>query len=379
MSGILFYCLAAVGSQFLITSVLISISCLASIHLYLFLVRRRETGKEKEEVVSAALPERIYDDEQSEEENGIAAVSLTEENDVTENLPMEKDGIIYGRYEKSFSAKLIQSSDNIKKYYTEIVNKLLRYKKIRNRISWSNSSFFAGRRAVAKFAIRGKTMYLYFALNPQAFSENRCIADESDVKKYEKVPLRIKIRSERGVKLAKKLIGVMAEKYGFAETEDESRAVSVSDYPYDTVDNLLKRKLIRLKMSDGRISYDNERIVWEGIERREKVRAEQVNSLISDETAGAMVEEVTEEVYARPKGIINIDTLSQNFLANDTVTIRALKEKKLISKSVNNVKVLARGVLDKPLTVKMTDFSTDAIKMIILTGGKVIKINSVKK
>ena len=171
----------------------------------------------------------------------------------------------------------------------------------------------------------------------------------------------------------------MAEKYGFTETEDESRAVSVSDYPYDTVDNLLKRKLIRLKMSDGRISYDNERIEWEGIEKREKVRAEQVNSLISDETAGAMVEEVTEEVYARPKGIINIDTLSQNFLANDTVTIRALKEKKLISKSVNNVKVLARGVLDKPLTVKMTDFSTDAIKMIILTGGKVIKINAVKK
>lgn len=171
----------------------------------------------------------------------------------------------------------------------------------------------------------------------------------------------------------------MAEKYGFTETEDESRAVSVSDYPYDTLDNLLKRKLIRLKMSDGRISYDNERIVWEGIERREKIRAEQVNSLISDETAGAMVEEVTEEVYARPKEIINIDTLSQNFLANDTVTIRALKEKKLISKSVNNVKVLARGVLDKPLTVKMTDFSTDAIKMIILTGGKVIKINSVKK
>ena len=103
------------------------------------------------------------------------------------------------------------------------------------------------------------------------------------------MPLSIKIRSERGVKLAKKLIGVMAEKYGFTETEDESRAVSVSDYPYDTVDNLLKRKLIRLKMSDGRISYDNERIVWEGIERREKVRAEQVNSLISDETAGAMV------------------------------------------------------------------------------------------
>ena len=377
MSGILFS-LAAVGSQFLVTSVLISITCLASIHLYFYLVRRSKKQEDNEEYILATLQEEISEIEPPEIKDDFSE-SFSEEDFGTEILTERNGDVIFGRYEKSFLAKLILSSENVKSYYAEIANTLLKYKKVRNRISWANSSFFAGRNVLTKFAIRGKTMYLYFALDPQEFSENRYISDESEVKKYEKVPLRIKIRSERGVKLAKKLIGVMAEKYGFAETEDESRAVSVSDYPYDTVDNLLKRKLIRLKMSDGRISYDNERIVWEGIEKREKVRAEQVGSLISDETAGAMVEEVTEEVYARPKGIINIDTLSKNFLANDTVTIASLKEKRLIAKSVNHVKVLARGVLDKPLTVKMPDFSIDAIKMIILTGGKAVKIKTVEE
>ncbi len=99
----------------------------------------------------------------------------------------------------------------------------------------------------------------------------------------------------------------------------------------------------------------------------------------TDEKAEAAIEEGREFVRARPKGIINIDTLSKNFLANDTVTIASLKEKRLIAKSVNHVKVLARGVLDKPLTVKMPDFSIDAIKMIILTGGKAVKIKTVEE
>ena len=84
-------------------------------------------------------------------------------------------------------------------------------------------------------------MYLYFALDPQEFSENRYISDESEVKKYEKVPLRIKIRSKRGVNLAKKLISLLAEKYGLIEAEDGRSAISAEDYPYDTVKNLLKR------------------------------------------------------------------------------------------------------------------------------------------
>ena len=47
---------------------------------------------------------------------------------------------------------------------------------------------------------------------------------------------------------------------------------------------------------------------------------------------------------------------------------------KLIPKNVGSLKILARGVLDKPLNVEAQDFSLDAVKMIVLTGGKAIKI-----
>ena len=66
---------------------------------------------------------------------------------------------------------------------------------------------------------------------------------------------------------------------------------------------------------------------------------------------------------------VNIDVIAAAFLPNETVSLQSLKEKRLISKNAKAVKILARGTLDKPLTVIAQDFSTAAIKMITLTGG----------
>ena len=49
-----------------------------------------------------------------------------------------------------------------------------------------------------------------------------------------------------------------------------------------------------------------------------------------------------------------------------------LKAKKLIPKDIKRIKVLADGVLSKPLTIKANSYSVQAIKMIELTGGTVI-------
>ncbi|MCD8205650.1 MAG: uL15 family ribosomal protein [Clostridia bacterium] len=54
--------------------------------------------------------------------------------------------------------------------------------------------------------------------------------------------------------------------------------------------------------------------------------------------------------------------------------MKALKAKRLIDKKCTRVKILSGGKIDKALTVKADDFSLDAIKMILLVGGKVIKI-----
>ncbi len=102
--------------------------------------------------------------------------------------------------------------------------------------------------------------------------------------------------------------------------------------------------------------------------------AEAIKMIEDDVATSAIVVEKTGERAIGKKGIINIDTLSNNFKNEDVVTIDALKAKKLIPNKVGYVKLLARGSLDKKLNVELQDYSIEAVKMIIATGGTVKKV-----
>ena len=140
-----------------------------------------------------------------------------------------------------------------------------------------------------------------------------------------------------------------------------------------------ERRLAEEKAKDEERRLAEERAHMEELQRQQ-VSAAEVKEIVSDETASILIEkEVDEEkIFGNKKGIINIDTISRNFEAGDIVTVNSLKDKKLIDKNVCFVKVLARGIIDKPLIVKAQDFSLDAAKMIQLTGGKVVLLNKKK-
>ena len=95
---------------------------------------------------------------------------------------------------------------------------------------------------------------------------------------------------------------------------------------------------------------------------------------INDEEAKSAVkrERVAPRRRDGLRSIVNVDTLSQNFPSGGEVTLAALTEKKLVPQGTTYVKVLARGMLDKPLRVHADDFSLDAVKMIVITGGQAI-------
>ena len=103
----------------------------------------------------------------------------------------------------------------------------------------------------------------------------------------------------------------------------------------------------------------------------EHIVAEEADEMISDELAMRTARYENGAGHGK-QGIINIGVIDENFEAQDTVTIGALKNKGLISKNVGRIKVLADGVLNKPLTVKAESYSVQTIKMIELTGGTVI-------
>ncbi|OGW15901.1 MAG: 50S ribosomal protein L15 [Nitrospirae bacterium GWA2_42_11] len=67
--------------------------------------------------------------------------------------------------------------------------------------------------------------------------------------------------------------------------------------------------------------------------------------------------------------IVNLDTLEKFFSDGETVNPETLKEKGLISKTTD-VKILSRGVINKPLMIKANRFSKGAIEKIRQAGGK---------
>jgi len=67
---------------------------------------------------------------------------------------------------------------------------------------------------------------------------------------------------------------------------------------------------------------------------------------------------------------LNLSDLDKFFNDGDVVTPEVLKERKIIKKQLNGVKILGNGELTKKLTVKANRFSTRAVTKIENSGGK---------
>ena len=172
------------------------------------------------------------------------------------------------------------------------------------------------------------------------------------------------------------------------ESVDVSEAESI-------LDDALAASFIEIEMDEDDEEEDVEEI--EVINEDEEDEAEEVASAASAEEAPAeeaaaqapVTTPTLAESAKKPakrefrktnsgskkgtKEIVNIEDISRAFAAGDKVTLDALKEKKLVTRRASAVKVLARGKLDKPLTVTADEFSIQAVKMILLTGGRAVK------
>ncbi|MBO5879858.1 MAG: uL15 family ribosomal protein, partial [Clostridia bacterium] len=295
--------------------------------------------------------------------------------------------------------RLIQSEAPIQDYYTIIKNKLLSYKGVKARMSWNFESFNKGRIQCAKLNVKGNAFLVYLGLDPNEYNANKYhFVDVSDKPKLDKVPMMLKIKSDRALKYAVELIEEVMRK-----NEIEQGEVATTDYhmPYETTDELADRDLVKIILPAGMVIDENtiiERVdVGELLKDmgrdEETVEAHHVNiinhhvapesiafttpevadEIISDEQVSELVEEIVHTPGTAPKSNkcyeINIDTICENFEDGETVTIEALKAKRLVSKKAERIKVLARGRMTKNLTVIADKYSIQAIKMIGLAGG----------
>ena len=147
------------------------------------------------------------------------------------------------RYDKSFTARLIQSDDETKCWYTEIKNELLCYKNVKGRISWKRETFKSGAKLVlAKLAYRGKILCVFLPLKTADYAEKYHIEDASDMSCYEDTPLMIRLKNPKRVEVAIKLIQKVMEENGLKRVPHEA-----VDYymPYEGILDLIKKGLIK--------------------------------------------------------------------------------------------------------------------------------------
>ncbi|MBE6136211.1 MAG: hypothetical protein E7181_02980 [Erysipelotrichaceae bacterium] len=272
----------------------------------------------------------------------------------------DRNGNIFEiRYIKSFTAKLSQAEQELKDYYNELKNYALGYKKANSRVSWHFDSINVGRNQVIKFAIRGKTLCLYFALNADDYADSKYKVEKVESKKFEDVPCLYRIKNDRRRDYAKDLIDTVM---GNVPTEKGKESNEEFRVPFEETKVLLEKGLIKeVKTKVGQ----KEEIV-------QSITVEEADKQMSDEKAEASIEiDTVHKKRIGKKEIINIDTLSNSFNNGDEVTIEALIAKKLIPSKTGSVKLLARGTLNKKLTVCLNDYSLQAVKMIALLGGQV--------
>ncbi len=297
------------------------------------------------------------------EEPVILETKVNSDGDEIVTTKDSKGNIFEIRYIKSFTAKLSQSDDKVKNYYNVLKNYALSFKKANSRVSWHFDSINVGRNQVIKFAIRGKTLCLYYALNADEYVDSKYKVEKVESKKYEDVPCLYRIKNDRRCEYAKELIDAVMSKFLVEKGKDSNEDFSI---PFESTKALLNKGLIKEVKT---------KVEAKEIAPIESVTVEKADKLMSDENAEAAIEIHT--VFKHREGkkeIINIDVLSENYKNGEEVTLDSLIKKGLVPSKTGYVKVLARGTLNKKLIVDLDDYSLQAVKMIVLLGGEVKKI-----
>lgn len=161
-------------------------------------------------------------------------VAVTEPEIVEEVAEEPKEDLVM-RIDRSFTAKLKQSDDEVKDRYGMIKNALLSYKKFKSTVSWNADRFNYGRATIAKMNIRGKTLCVYFALDPKDPAFKQTIYNQKDMseqKAYAQTPFMMKIKSDLAAKRAVRLVETLAEQNGVAKKKDFEEVDYKKTYRY---------------------------------------------------------------------------------------------------------------------------------------------------
>lgn len=151
------------------------------------------------------------------------------------------------RYNRSYTARIIQADDELKARYSEIKNHIISYRGVFNGITWKREAFYVPKReCFATFAIRGKTLCLFLSVPSSKFDGTKYkVEDRTQQVRNAKMPTMYRIRSDRGTKYAKELIDIVLSEKGI-KINEEHKPVNYRP-AYRSTENLIKGGYIKVK------------------------------------------------------------------------------------------------------------------------------------
>ena len=123
-------------------------------------------------------------------------------------------------YERlSFAERLLQSDDEVLDLYNELKNEILSYG-VKSRVSAVGDTFRLHKKMYVRITVAGKSLKLYFALNPDDYKDSKIpVQDAGHKDLYAEIPLVFKVRSGLSVRRCKELIQDVMEKDGLEQGE----------------------------------------------------------------------------------------------------------------------------------------------------------------
>ncbi len=201
-----------------------------------------------EEAQEEVVEEVVTEEEPAQASEELAVAAEPEYQEVGNDLVDAETGLVI-RLKKSFTAKLRQSDEKVKGYYSDIKNELTSYKRVNSNVSWHGDRFNFGRDTVAKVNICGKTLCFYLALDPEDPEFKTTVYHQKNVgnqKAYENTPFMVKIKSDAAAKKALRLVGYLAEKLGTEKEEGFAPVDYVEEYAYASTKELFDEGFIKV-------------------------------------------------------------------------------------------------------------------------------------
>lgn len=147
--------------------------------------------------------------------------SALENGEPTDNEPADdeptdngKGGNRFGNIKaRSFEEKLNDLSNDLKKGYNDLKNEILAYNGTKANAGKGFEYIAAGRTTLVKFAVKGKTLCVYYDLETEKLNSKYKV-EKTYTKNFAGTPCLYRIKNARRLNYAKQLMAILTEKNG---------------------------------------------------------------------------------------------------------------------------------------------------------------------